>query len=117
MRNGRLVTVDTPKGLQRHAMGGDVIHFQVEEKQLDECRRFLELLPQVSKVIALMDEPGGMHVLVEDSGTEIPNLLTILRVQLGVTPKIAEPYMPTFDEVFVRLIQAAEKNHLQEVAQ
>jgi hypothetical protein len=58
-----------------------------------------------------------MHVLVEDSGKEIPNLLAILRVQLGVTPIVVEPHLPAFDEVFVRLIQAVEKNQQQELAQ
>jgi ABC-2 type transport system ATP-binding protein len=117
MRKGRLIAVDTPKGLQHRAMGGEVIHLQVQEKQLDECRRLLELLPQVSHVDILKDEPGGMHVLVEDSGREIPNLLAILRVQLGVTPIIVEPHLAAFDEVFVRLIQAAEENQHQELAQ
>jgi hypothetical protein len=110
MRKGRLITVDSPKGLQRQAMGGEVIHLQVEEKRLEECRRFLELLPQVSGVQVVMGEPGGLHILVEDSGREIPLILSILKVQLGITPKIAEPYVPTFDEVFVRLIQATEKD-------
>jgi ABC-2 type transport system ATP-binding protein len=117
MRKGRLIAVDTPKGLQHQAMGGEVIHLQVQEKQLDESRRFLELLPQVSRVDILKEEPGGMHVLVEDSGKEIPNLLAILRVQLGVTPIVVEPHLPAFDEVFVRLIQAVEKNQQQELAQ
>ena len=117
MRKGRLIAVDTPKGLQHQAMGGEAIHLQVQEKQRDECRRFLELLPQVSRVDVLKDEPGGMHVLVEDSGREIPGLLAILRVELGVTPILVEPHLPAFDEVFVRLIQAVEKNQQQELAQ
>jgi hypothetical protein len=28
--------------------------------------------------------------------------------QKGITPSVAQPYLPPFDEVFVRLIQASE---------
>jgi hypothetical protein len=113
MRNGRLVTVDTPKGLQRQALDGEVIHLQVEQIQLVECMRFLEDLPQVSKTEHVPGEADGIYAFVEDAGRELPNLLAILREQRGVTPKVAEPYMPAFDEVFVRLIQKAEHQHLE----
>jgi len=52
---------------------------------------------------------------VEDAGKELPNLLAILRDQRGVTPSVAEPYLPTFDEVFVRLILKAEHDQHLEV--
>jgi len=117
MRDGRLVTVDTPRGLQRMAMGGEVIHLQVEESQLVECINFLETLPQVSNVDIVIGDPGSIHVLVDDSAGEIPNLLALIKVQLDITPKIAEPYLPSFDEVFVRLIQKAEKSQPEQVLQ
>ena len=102
MRKGRLVTVDTPKGLQHQAMDGEVIHMQMEPSQVVECMRFLEDLPQVSKAEHVPGEPDGMYVFVEDAGKELPNLLAILREQRGITPAVAEPYLPAFDEVFVR---------------
>jgi ABC-2 type transport system ATP-binding protein len=113
MRNGRLVTVDTPRGLQRQAMGGEVIHLQVEQSQMVACMRFLEEQPQVSKTEHIPGEPDGIYAFVADAGKELPNLLGILREQQGITPKIAEPYLPAFDEVFVRLIQKSEKEHLE----
>jgi len=114
MRNGRLVTVDTPKGLQRQAMGGEVVHIQVEENQQLEVLRFLQGLPQVHKVERITDEPGGLYIYVDDSGKEIPNLLAILNEKQSITPKITEPYLPPFDEVFVRLIRASEKQQIEE---
>jgi len=113
MRKGRLVTVDTPKGLQRQAMDGEVIHLQVEGSQLVECMRFLEDLPQVAKAERVDGEADGMYIFVEDAGKELPNLLGILREARGITPKVAEPYLPAFDEVFVRLIQKSEHEHLE----
>lgn len=117
MRNGRLVTLDTPKGLQRQAMNGEVVHIQVEENQLLETILLLEGLPQVNNVERIMNEPGGIYVYVEDSGKETPNLLAGLNEKLGVTPKITEPYLPPFDEVFVRLIKASEKKQAEETLQ
>ena len=116
MRKGRLVTVDTPKGLQRQAMDGEVIHLQVERNQVTECMHFLEDLVQVNKVEHAPGETDGIFIFIEDSGKELPNLLALLREQHGITPKLAEPYLPAFDEVFVRLIQKAEFDHQQEVA-
>ena len=117
MRNGRLVTVDTPKGLQRQAMCGEVVHIQVEESQQLETIRFLEGLPQVNHVERIMTEPGGIYVYVDDSGKEIPYLLSVLNEKQGVTPQITEPYLPPFDEVFVRLIKASEKKQAEETQQ
>ncbi len=79
MRNGRLVTVDTPRGLQRQAMGGEVIHLQVEQSQMVACMRFLEDLPQVAKAERVDGEADGMYIFVEDAGKQLPNLLGILR--------------------------------------
>lgn len=117
MRRGRLVTIDTPLGLQRRAMGGEVIYFQVEPEQLLETLRFLEDLPQVRKAERADREPGGMYAYVEDAGKEIPGLLAILHDELGITPQVAEHYLPPFDEVFVRIIQASEAMQAGEIAQ
>jgi ABC-2 type transport system ATP-binding protein len=113
MRKGRLVTIDTPKGLQRQAMDGEVIHLQVEHNQVVACMRFFEELPQVSKVEHIPGEAGGIYVYVEDAGKELPTLLATLREQRNITPRVAEPYMPAFDEVFVRLIKKAEHEHME----
>ena len=78
---------------------------------------FLETLTQVTGVESIKGEAGGLHIFCEDAATEIPSLLAALKAQLDITPKIVEPYVPAFDEVFVRLIQAVEKNQHQELAQ
>jgi ABC-2 type transport system ATP-binding protein len=113
MRRGRLVTVDTPKGLQRQAMGGEVIHIQVEQDQVHQAIQILQNLPQVNNVERVVSEEGGMYVHVEDAGKEIPPLLATLNEQAGLTPKVTEPYLPPFDEVFVRLIKASEAKQLE----
>jgi ABC-2 type transport system ATP-binding protein len=115
MRRGRLVTVDTPAGLRRQAMGGDVIHLQLEKSQVVMCQEFLEKLEQVSRVERVNNEEGGLFVYVENAGKELPTLLANLREQGEITPGKAEPYLPAFDEVFVRLINAADSQQSQEI--
>ena len=116
MRRGRLVTIATPLGLQRQAMGGEVIYLQVEPDQRVATMRFLEDLAHVHKVERVGREPGGMYVYVDDAGKEIPGLLAILRDERSLTPQVVEHYLPPFDEVFVRLIKMSEAAHADEVA-
>jgi ABC-2 type transport system ATP-binding protein len=114
MSQGRLITVDTPTGLQHQAMGGEVIHLQVEANRLAECRRFVDDLPQVKNVQRVDQESDGLYVLVDDAGQQLPIVLALLREKLSLTPRVAEPYRPPFDEVFVRLIQSAEHRRAAE---
>lgn len=115
MRNGRIVTINTPRGLQRQAMGGDAIHLQVEKSELVKCMRFLDDLPQIIKVERTPGETDGLFVYVQDSGKELPNLLSVLKEKQNIVPHNAEPYIPSFDEVFVRIIQSSEQAQLAEV--
>lgn len=115
MRNGRIVTVDTPKGLQRRAMGGEVLHMQLDASRLLETTRYLEDFPRVLKVERVPGETDGLYVFVEDAGKELPDLLSLLKEKHGIIPQNAEPYFPSFDEVFVRIIQFSEQNQPMEV--
>jgi ABC-2 type transport system ATP-binding protein len=108
MRNGRLVTVDTPDGLRRQAMGGEALDIQVERSRAAEVQYFLESLPQVKRAERAPEDHTRLRVFVDDAGRELPLLLAALMSQKGITPSVAQPYLPPFDEVFVRLIQASE---------
>jgi ABC-2 type transport system ATP-binding protein len=114
MRRGRLVNVDTPVGLRRQAMGGEVIHLQVEPERSREARAILESMPNIHQVESLAEEPGGLHVFVDDAAAELPVVLAGLREQKDLTPAVAEPYLPPFDDVFVRLIQRAARERGEE---
>jgi ABC-2 type transport system ATP-binding protein len=109
MRRGRIIFLDTPRGLRRQAMGGDVIHMQVEEAVFEPLLELLADLPQVRQVRKVDDEENGMYVLVADAEREAPGLVAVLRDSLGVTPTLIEQYTPSFDEVFVRLIEQVEE--------
>ncbi len=108
MRKGRLITIDTPDGLRRQALGGEVIHIRVDASQALEVMQFFEGLPQVTHTERVPGEPDGILVFVDEAGQELPVLLEALKEAKGITPRVAEPYLPSFDEVFVRLIQHSE---------
>jgi hypothetical protein len=94
--------------LRRQALGGEVIHIQLDGSQTLEVMRFFEGLPQVKRAERAPDEPDGILVFVENAGQELPVLLAALKEEKGITPRVAEPYLPPFDEIFVRLIQRSE---------
>jgi ABC-2 type transport system ATP-binding protein len=114
MRKGRLLTVDTPRGLQDQAMGGEVIHLQVKEDQILKSMQFLRDLPRVSRVEIAPGEIDGLFVFVDNAGETLQYILANLNEKIGIVPRIAEPYLPSFDEVFVKLIQDSEKNQTME---
>jgi len=58
-----------------------------------------------------------LFVFVNDAGKDLPNLLNLLRDKKNLTPTVAEPYLPSFDEVFVRLISQDEQAEKEKVMQ
>ena len=109
MRKGRLLTVDTPQGLQNQAMGGEVIHLQVREDQLLESMQFLKEVPGVLRVENAPGEIDGIFVFVDNAREMLQYVLSNLKDNKDISPRIAEPYLLPFDEVFVKLIQDSEK--------
>jgi ABC-2 type transport system ATP-binding protein len=110
MRKGRLITIDTPQGLQHQAMGGEVVHIEVDDSQVKQAMVFLTALPQVLKVENIPGKLKDLLVFVDDASKAIPKLLSELRESEGISPTVAEPFLPSFDEVFVKLIQRVEEN-------
>jgi len=114
MRKGRLVTIDTPRGLQQQAMGGEVVHLEVPSRRGRTTMQFLADLSMVKRVEQVSGKPNELFVFVDNASKTLPKLLTQLKEGMGLTPKVAEPYMPPFDEVFVRLIRQSEDSFTME---
>jgi hypothetical protein len=89
-------------------LGGEIIRLQVDSKDIIRTVEFLASLRMVKSVERVDSQRGGLSVLVKDAGKTFPVLLAALKENLGITPKHAEPYLPPFDEVFIRIIQRAE---------
>lgn len=101
MYGGALIAVGQPLSLRRQAFGGDVVEISV-------------VRPSPGYVAALADVPGvrateergdePLRVTVDDANQAIPALLAALE-RGGATIRAVAPYQPSFDEVFIRLIE------------
>ena len=113
MANGRLLMVETPQGLRRRALGGDVLHLHT--KNVMDRATFSSLQEQpfvLGKVNRLRDH--GVEIVVEDASVALPILLDWCHSQdIGV--ESASEYVPVFDDVFVELIrqETAEKEEME----
>jgi ABC-2 type transport system ATP-binding protein len=100
IRNGRIIAVDTPLGLRRSAMGGDMV--DIESNDLTPAAVYsMSQIPQVIDVRPRSRTSLRFHV--EDAGSTIPVLMEAMNANNCSITNIAE-YKPTFDEVFIELM-------------
>ena len=110
LRGGRLVAAGTPEAVRHRAMGGEMVH--VKGPDLD--RRAVSAVRLVDGFhdVRRLDD-NTLEVIVEDAGRAVPSLLEALETA-GVDVEEVEERRPTFDDVFVRLMEAAGENGEQE---
>jgi ABC-2 type transport system ATP-binding protein len=111
MRDGRLLFVDSPDGLRRKALGGEIIRLVVAPAQLGAARATLLSHPATSDVRRAPDQPGALYVVVERAGEALPALLTALGERPDVDVQVAEEYQPPFDDILVALLEQTEDRH------
>jgi ABC-2 type transport system ATP-binding protein len=108
MRAGRLIHIDTPEGLRRRAMGGEVIKIVVDPPHTLDAIQLLQRQVTVNDVRRSHAQPGLLYVYTEDAAGVMPELLARLHQQAGLRVQEAEPYVPPFDDVFIRLMEQDE---------
>lgn len=108
MRDGRLLHLDTPDGLRRTALGGEVIKVAVEPSGAFEAARLMSSHALVNEVRRSRSQPGLLYLNVEDAGEALPALLAALSERADIVVQSAEEYQPPFDDIFVRLMEQAE---------
>lgn len=108
MRAGRLLMVDTPEGLRRRALGGEIISLTVAPERTMEALRILETHDGVLKTHRIANEPGRINVYVERSGEMLPDLIGTFTRESDIDVQEAERYDPPFDDVFRMLMQAED---------
>ena len=97
--NGRLVAHDTPEGLRRAAIGGDLVDIETvapfEGSALGDV-----------PVVLSSDQLGARHfrVVVEDAGTATPLVVEAIGERGGEVDSARE-HRPTFDEIFAELVR------------
>ena len=103
MSEGRLLSVDTPEGLRREAYGGDIIKLGSTERIDYDFRREVQELPALkSKILNATD--FELQLLVDDAATATPYLVEYFRDGRKEVNTV-EQYLPSYDEVFVKLIE------------
>jgi ABC-2 type transport system ATP-binding protein len=107
MRAGRLVAVDTPRGLRRRALGGEIVVLTVEPTRAAEAYEFLRGHRAVDGIAPDARQPEQLHVTTDNARATLPLLMNALREGPGIAVVQAEELLPPFDDVFVRLMEQA----------
>ncbi len=98
LAKGRLVALDSPDELRRHAFGGEVLQVHTE-RAVDP-----EMLARVPRLTSVrQDAPRRLTVVTDDAGTASPAIVEALRRQ-GVVVASVEEYQPTYDDAFAALV-------------
>ena len=105
--DGRLLAVDTPDGLRRRAFGGDLLHIRFERRVAASELDALSELP-FAVGPARRRSAGEVVLPVEEARRAIPELIEWAG-QRDLPVDTAEEAVPSYDDVFVELMQAAER--------
>ena len=101
MYDGVLIATGQPLALRRQAFGGDIVEIRVEHPRPGYVAT-LAALPGVRATEERGDAP--LRITVDDANSAIPALLDALEAG-GATIRSVAQHQPTFDEVFIRLIE------------
>ncbi len=102
--HGRIIAVDTPENLRCRAFGGEIV--EIRSAQIGHATR--PLFGRVNGIRSIDTSiPGRALLVVDDAPTAMPIILDLLRAERLEVEGI-EQYRPTFDEVFVRLLEQSQ---------
>lgn len=104
--DGRLVALDTPEGLRREAVGGELVAAVCTAPVGDGAIADLSRTHGVLGVEREGTEGRALVVRVEDADLAIPRLQEHF-TGAGLALESVEPRVPPFDDVFVTLVAAA----------
>ena len=108
MYGGKLLMIETPDGLRRKAYGGDLIGIRTDEEIRSEHRQQLESLPFVRGKVKIISDQE-VEVIVDDASTAVSLLLEWSQAQ-KLNVAMMEQKSPSFDDVFIRLIEMEVAN-------
>jgi ABC-2 type transport system ATP-binding protein len=100
--SGKLVLVDTPKGLRHHAYGGDMVDLQTANPFDYKAEGILRSLPFV-RAKTFRTGPDRMRIIVDEASTDIPELMSWTQEQ-NIEVQTLDEYTPSFEDVFVELV-------------
>jgi ABC-2 type transport system ATP-binding protein len=101
LSRGRLLTVDTPEGLRRQSMGGEVLDVSFSSPlSTDQINRLVE----VAKASRWESRGSGTYRLIVDDAGDVAADLAEWAASSSLEIQSIEPFSPSFDDVFVDLV-------------
>ncbi len=101
---GTIIASGTPEELRRQASGGDMVDIQFDQPHPEIIAR-LQRLPFVHEVEPI-DGMKTIRVVVSNMAEDLPQLQQYCDREEGGCVSM-EPHVPSFDDVFVRLVSRA----------
>ena len=100
LNNGTVAAVGTPEALRQQAMGGELVIVEAQRLTKGEVMALLQLhgVHQVQQT-----GPTSLRALVDSAESAAPLITEALAVQ-GVDVTAVRPHVPTFDEVFMKIV-------------
>ena len=98
--NGKLLLVDTPRGLRQHAYGGEIVDLQTAQPIDYPTEEHLKSISR--KIIPL--GPKSRRLIVEQANTSVPDLMEWANAH-QVQVETLEKYTPPFEDVFMELVR------------
>ena len=106
--NGKLLLVDTPRGVRHHAYGGDMIDFCTTQPFDFQSEALLRSLSFV-RAKTIRTGPDSMRIIVDQASTATPELMAWAQHQ-NIQVQAVEEYTPSFEDVFVELVRPEVKH-------
>jgi len=118
MRKGRLLAIDTPEGLRHSTLGGEFVDVTVDTPHVGPAMKALRRQSYVVKrkakggkreaAIDLLpddtDETDTLRILVDNASARLPEVLNLLE-EREVTIHSAGEHVPSYDEVFIKIME------------
>jgi ABC-2 type transport system ATP-binding protein len=112
MRKGRILAIDTPTGLRKSILGGEVIHITLAEPHqirsaLDRLARFAP----ITKAERVTGTDNQIHITVTDAGEWLPEVLNFLEKNSDgpIAIASAEELQISYDDIFIKIMQQEEQ--------
>ena len=112
LAKGRVLALDTPDALRRRAFGGDLFDVVLTAPPARDDLDALTQAEGITKVNWLDDH--SLRLVVKDAGV-VSSTLADWASQRGLDLERSEAFLPSFDDVFVELVNAAEEQVVDEV--
>ena len=103
MHEGRLLMVETPDGLRKKALGGEIVSIKTTEWIKYEDRKKLEALPFVQGKVKVISD-SEIELIVDEASTAMPALMEASQAA-RINIETMEEIIPPYDDVFVRIIE------------